>query len=173
MILLSIMREIKPLNGHKGGEVKMALSRHYHVGNLRRLNTHITTPNSEVNLDFTELGNRLDEAQAVLDDMILEDMIRYMPGRNGRLIQETRALNSDLYGEVAVYPPDLPYGHYQWEGEKYVNPNGGPNYKGNKLVPSGEALHYPSNLNAEAHWDEAAIRDNKDKWLARIQNMFS
>ena len=151
----------------------MALSKGYFTGNLRKLNVHINSSSCELNLDFTDLGKRLDEAQEALDDMVLSDMIRYMPGNNGRLIQETIALNRDLHGEVAVYPPDLPYGHYQWEGEKYVNPNGGPIYKGTKLVPSGESLHYPSNPNAEAHWDEAVIRDNKDKWLARLQSMFN
>ena len=150
----------------------MALSKTYFMDRLRKLNTHVNTPNCELTLDFSELGERLDEAQSALDDMVLEDMIRYMPGRNGRLIQETRDLNRDRHGEIVVYPPDLPYGHYQWEGEKYVNPNGGPNYKGNKLVPSGEALHYPSNPQAEAHWEEAAIRDNKSKWLNAIQKMF-
>jgi len=151
----------------------LALSKNYFVGNMRKLNTHINSPNCELTLDFTELGKKLDEAQSALDDMVLSDMIRYMPGRNGRLIQETIALNRDLHGEVAVYPPDLPYGHYQWAGEKYVNPNGGPNYKGNKLVPSGEALHYPSNPNAEAHWDEAVIRDNSQKWLSKLERIIN
>ena len=138
---------------------------------LLKLNFSRNTGGSYINLDFSDLGDKLEEAQHQLDFMVLRDMLKYVPSRGGRLAEEiVEANNNAPDGVVVVYPNTLPYGHYQWEGEKYVWGSSGA-YKGGKKIPSGEPLHYRS-ASAERHWDEAVIRDCKDKWIEAIQRMF-
>ena len=138
-----------------------------------KLNFSRNTGGSYINLDFSDLGEKLDEAQHQLDFMVLRDMLQYVPSRGGRLAEEiVEANNNAPEGVVVVFPTTLPYGHYQWEGIKYVWPFGMSPYKGGKKVPSWEPLNYPSNPHAERHWDEAVIRDNKDKWVETLQKMF-
>ena len=93
----------------------------------------------------------------------------------GTLIRETDILNQSTRGEVYLYPPDSDYGHYQYEGIKYVDPDYGvgafysPDYgywsrPGIEKVPSNEPLFY-GRESAEAHWDEVAYRDCSKKWV--------
>ena len=142
---------------------------------LLRLNFSRNTGGSYINLDFSDLGDKLEEAQHQLDFMVLRDMLKYVPSRGGRLAEEiVEANNNAPDGVVVVYPNTsvVPYSHYQWEGEKFVFPAGTGAYKGGRKVPSGEPLHYRS-ASAERHWDEAVIRDCKDKWVSMLQRMLS
>lgn len=128
-----------------------------------------------VELSLESFGKKLDIAQDVLDAQVWNDIKRYMPMDTGTLIRETDILNQSTRGEVYLYPPDSDYGHYQYEGIKYVDPDYGvgafysPDYgywsrPGIEKVPSNEPLFY-GRESAEAHWDEVAYRDCSKKWV--------
>lgn len=137
-----------------------------------------------IELDFTPLQDTLNRAQSALDAQVLNDMIRYMPIMNGHLIQQTRKLNeTEPPGKVLVYPPTLEYGHYQYEGKKYVDPvyrKGGffsPSYgwwsrPGITKVDSGLPLHYSwKNPNARSHWDQVAIDNHYSQWFDLVKRI--
>lgn len=139
--------------------------------------------NYKINIDFGDLGRRLDQAQMALDAQVWYDMQKYMPKRegSGHLRMQTNKLNAQAIGtgEVHVYDPLVEYAHYQYEGEKYVDPvyrKGAffsPDYgfwsrKGVKKVPSGEPLHY-TNPNATSHWDETAIANHESQWVEVVE----
>lgn len=103
------------------------------------------------------------------------DIQQYMPLDKGTLIAETNMLNQSTRGEVYLYPPDSDYGHYQYEGIKYIDPvyKVGAFYSedygfwsrpGIKKIPSDEFLFY-QRPEAEAHWDERARLDHEKDWL--------
>lgn len=128
-----------------------------------------------VELSLETFGKKLDIAQDVLDAQVWNDIKQYMPMDTGTLIRETDILNQSTRGEVYLYPPDSDYGHYQYEGIKYVDPDYGvgafysPDYgywsrPGIEKVPSNEPLFY-GRESAEAHWDEVAYRDCSKKWV--------
>ncbi len=128
-----------------------------------------------IELSLESLGKKLDIAQDALDAQVWNDIQKYMPMDTGALIAETDALNKSTRGEVYLYPPDSDYGHYQYEGVKYVDPDYGigafysPEYgywsrPGVQKVPSEEPLFY-GREDAEAHWDEAAYQDCIKNWV--------
>ena len=115
-----------------------------------------------IELSLESLGKKLDIAQDALDAQVWNDIQKYMPMDTGALIAETDALNKSTRGEVYLYPPDSDYGHYQYEGVKYVDPDW--SRPGVQKVSSEEPLFY-GREDAEAHWDEAAYQDCIKNWV--------
>ncbi len=127
-----------------------------------------------INVAFEKLGKRLDRAQDALDAQVWADMQKYMPLNTGSLIAQTAAINKQTHGEVYLFPPNSDYGHYQYEGVKYVDPQYqigafyNPSYgfwsrPGIAKVPSSEPLFYRRE-SAEAHWDEVAAANHHKDW---------
>lgn len=140
-----------------------------------KLNIDRSGQGYSVKVSFERFGKRMDKAQDALDAQVWEDIQRYMPMDTGNLIAETDVLNQSTRGEVYLYPPDSYYGHYQYEGELYVDPVYGkgafynPEYgywsrPGIAKVPSGKPLFY-GRESAEAHWDEVAEQNHAKSWL--------
>lgn len=131
-------------------------------------------------ISFESLGKQLDVVQDVLDAQVWQDMQQYMPMDTGNLIAETDILNQSARGEVYLYPPDSDYGHYQYEGIKYIDPVYGtgafydPEYgywsrPGVEKIPSSQPLFYQRET-AEAHWDEAAYQNHIKDWVRVAKN---
>lgn len=132
-------------------------------------------------LNFQPLEKKVFNAQLKLDAQVWEDMQQYMPyDENHTLINSTGALNAQACGsgKVYKYDPLSDYGHYQYEGFVYVDPEYGyaayPLMKGGVLqgfrsrpgvekVKSNRLIHY-NNRNARRHWDEVAINNHKKEW---------
>lgn len=134
-----------------------------------------------IHINFKPIGDSLDRAQFALDTQVSVDMQKYMPFRQGTLINRTNLLNQQHAGEGKVYKYDdtLEYAHYMYEGEKYVDPVyrvGGffsPSFgwwsrPGVKKVPSGEPLFYTRET-AEAHWDDVAYARHGKDWLKVVK----
>ncbi|WP_342756744.1 hypothetical protein [Kineothrix sedimenti] len=133
-----------------------------------------------ITLDMEGIGKKLDIAQDALDAQVWNDVSKYMPMDTGNLISETGAINATVRGEVYLYPPDSDYGHYQYEGIKYVDPLYeigafyNPDYgfwsrEGVTKIPSNEPLFYGRD-GAEAHWDEAAYQNHHKQWVKVVKN---
>ncbi len=149
-----------------------------HKADLSKHKINVLGQSFEVDLDFSELGAKLDIAQNALDAQVWADVQKYMPFDTGALISETNMLNGTAEAGTVYCSPDLQahaYAHYVYEGELYVDPktNKGafynPNYgfwsrPGVAKVPSGRPLNY-SKPTAVAHWDEAAINNHLSSWV--------
>lgn len=133
----------------------------------------------KLRLDFTPLGIKLDQAQDALDRQVWTDVQRHMPLDTGNLRGQTNVLNSNTRGLVYLYPPELEYGHYQYEGVVYVDPVYqigafySPEYgfwsrKDVAKVPSDRRLQY-SQPTAAAHWGEVAFNNHKDEWVEVVR----
>lgn len=132
-----------------------------------------------INIDLTDLGKKLDKAQEALDKQVWADIQNYMARDTGSLIQLTNIMNMSTRGEVYFLPPNSDYGHYQWEGIKYVDPKYGIgafyseeygfwSRPGVEKVPSGDKLNY-SDPNAQAHWDEVAFNNHGEQWVEVVR----
>ena len=129
------------------------------------------------NLEITgqDLGRKMDYAQDMVDAQAWSDMKAYMPIDTGNLISQTNKINASVRGFVYAFPENSEYGHYMYEGEKYVDPITGASgfyidgvgwrsRAGVAKVPSGQELTY-SQPNAHKHWDEYAESKHKDEWV--------
>ena len=142
-----------------------------------------TSKGYKMSLDFTPQGIALDRAQDALDAAVWDSVQKRMPLDTGSLKSETNAINVITRGRVYMYPPNSDYGHYQYEGELYVDPVTGkgamftPEYgfwskPGVKKVPSGRPLTY-SQPNATAHWGEMAYEADHNEWLEVVKRALS
>lgn len=158
----------------------MGVSKNHFKGMFSKLNMKYNRGGATVSLNLERFGEKLDIAQDALDAQVWNDMQKYMPMDTGTLISETGALNATTRGEVYLYPPDSDYGHYQYEGIKYVDPLYeigafyNPNYgfwsrEGVTKIPSDEPLFYGRD-GAEAHWDEVAYQNHHKQWVKVAKN---
>lgn len=146
------------------------------------LSVHKNGNTYKLNINLKPVGKALDVAQDELDKQVWRDVQRYMPkggsGKNG-LVGMTNAINNGLRGRVYLYPPDSDYGHYQYEGIKYIDPVyhvggffiegvGWRSRKDVKKIPSGQLLKY-QDPQARRHWGEVAINNHASDWVKVVQ----
>ena len=165
----------------------MAHDKNYYASEFHKYSIHRTEKGIRIDINFQPLGAALDRAQLALDNQVWNDMHRHMPRRDGELIKKTNALNevSAGSGEVHVYDPTLPYAHYMYMGEKYIDPVwrvGGfygilPDKEGQwwsrrgvSKIPSGEPLKY-TNPEAVSLWDVEAIERYGDDWVEVVRRV--
>lgn len=159
----------------------MAVSKNRNELELQKYSIHRTERGIRIDINFRPLGIALDRAQFALDTQVWADMQQYMPRASGHLVISTNVLNqiSAGTGEVHIYDPAVPYAHYQYMGEKYIDPvyRVGGFYgilegkegqwwsrRGVTKVPSGEPLQYRNPM-AESLWDVTAIENHDDSWV--------
>ena len=155
--------------------ITRGIAKNYFMSKFSKLKMKKSYGGASISLDLSAFGHKLDIAQDALDAQVWADMQKYMPMDKGTLIAQTDILNQSTRGEVYCYPPSSDYGHYQWEGYKYVDPvyNIGAFYSedygywsrpGIPKVKSEVPLFY-QRPSAEAHWDEKAYDAHKKDWL--------
>ena len=151
---------------------------------LKKINLKKTGNGYKLEIDYSGIGKRLDIAQTELDKRVWRDVQQYMPHKNGTLKSATNALNETTRGKVYLYPynnPNVPYGHYQHEGVKYVDPvygYGGFQLKNGewrsrkevKKVPSNQKLKY-TDPKAQSHWGEYAYQQHSQQWLDLVKRI--
>ncbi len=153
----------------------MGIPKNYFRDELRRHNIKATVFGCNILVKAENIGIKLDRAQDMIDEQVWSDIQRYMPHDTGNLIEQTNMYNQVVRGEVYLYPPELDYGHYQYEGMLYVDPKYdkgafySPEYgfwsrPGVDKVKSDRPLFY-SNPDAEGHWDEIAYKNHKQQWV--------
>lgn len=158
----------------------MGVSKNHFEKMFAKLRMKYNKGGVSVSLNLESFGKKLDIAQDALDAQVWNDIQKYMPMETGTLISETGALNATTRGEVFLYPPNSDYGHYQYEGIKYVDPLYevgafyNPNYgfwsrEGVTKTPSDEPLFYGRD-SAEAHWDEVAYQNHHKQWVQVAKN---
>lgn len=158
----------------------MGISKNHFEKMFAKMSMKYKRNGTSVSLNLEAFGKKMDIAQDALDAQVWNDMQKYMPMETGTLISETGAINAVVRGEVYLYPPDSDYGHYQYEGIKYVDPLYeigafyNPDYgfwsrEGVTKVPSDEPLFYGRD-GAEAHWDEVAYQNHHKQWVQVAKN---
>lgn len=158
----------------------MGIGKNYFKRMFAKIKIKSVRDGCAINVSLEKFGRHMDIAQDALDAQVWSDIQNYMPMETGVLIAETDIINKSTRGEVYLYPPDSDYGHYQYEGIKYEDPDYGigafysPEYgfwsrPGIEKVPSDEPLFY-SRPSAESHWDETAYKNHSKQWVKVAKN---
>lgn len=157
----------------------MGISKNHFKKEFAKAKIEIKVLGCKIEVNTERFGEKLDAAQDILDEQVWQDVQTYMPINTGNLIRQTNAKNQTVRGEVYLYPPDSDYGHYQYEGIKYIDPQYGigafysPSYgywsrKGVPKIKSEETLTYGRD-EAVAHWGKEAEKNYKEQWVEVVK----
>ena len=156
----------------------MSKDPHKDENELKKISLERTGSGYKLNIDYSGIGARLDATQLALDSQVWQDVQRYMPRDSGELVRQTNVLNSTVRGKVYLYPPDSDYGHYQYEGVKYIDPvyhyggfmtaDGWKSRNDVTKIPSGQPLKY-TDPSAHEKWGSYAYFQHKQQWLDLVK----
>ena len=132
----------------------------------------------DIHISSDRIMDNVKAAQNYLDNAVLTDCNQYIPFDNGKL-RESGILNTVLGSGVVQW--ETPYAHYQYEGEKYIDPKyhcgafyvqnvGYRSRKGVPKVPSGKPLQYHTEGTGD-HWFETAKAANGKEWIQNVKKI--
>lgn len=120
-----------------------------------------------------KLAQGCKKAEHALAVQVMRDTDPFVPMLTGSLMQRTHVEGYTAgdfgpgSGNVIVYPG--PYARFLYYGKVMVDPNTGSTYapKGGTKVLTDKNLvfNHANHPQAQAHWCEASIAQNLDKWL--------
>ena len=124
----------------------------------------------DVSLDRFE--KQFQDAQYWLDGQIMNDMVPYMPHRDGMLIDRTRLESASLQGTGKVYAAYAPYGRFQYMGKVMVDPDTGSPWAkpGAKKIVTDRDLSY-SNPKATPFWFDTAKNKHGKSWVKGVKRI--
>lgn len=122
----------------------------------------------DVNLDRFE--KQFQDAQYYLDGQVMNDMVPYMPQRDGTFVNLTRMRSATLQGTGKVVAGAPPQGRFLYEGKVMVDPVTGSPWarKGAKKVVTERPLTY-SNPKATPHWFDTAKDAHGKAWVKGVK----
>lgn len=136
----------------------------------------------KVNLNMSRFSRQYQEAQYLLDGMVMDSMVPFMPMITGDFINRTRVESVSLQGTGKVCAAAAPYGRFLYEGKVMVDEVTGSSYarRGAKKVlvsqfsgrtAAKENLEYTKQAHsqAQAKWFDAAKRQYGDTWIRKVK----
>ena len=124
----------------------------------------------DINLD--RFSKQFQDAQYWLDGQVMNDMVPFMPHRDGLFISNTRMQSASVQGTGKVYAAYGPQGRFLYEGKVMVDPETGSPWArpGAKKVVTDRDLTY-SNPNATPRWFDTAKEKCGDTWVKEVKRI--
>lgn len=135
-------------------------------------------------IDLTRFEKQFARAQYLLDSMVMDSMIPFMPMQTGTFINLTRAKSQSIAGTGKVYAAAPPMGRFLYEGKTMVDPaTGSPwaragakkvlvsQYGGKTAAKENLDFSKGAHPNAQAHWFDAAKEKDGKKWIAKVKEV--
>ena len=125
-----------------------------------------------VDVSLNRFEKQFQEAQYYLDSQIMNDMVPYMPHRDGNFVNVTRLQSAALAGSGKVVAAAPPMGRFLYEGKVMVDPVTGSPWarKGAKKVVTERPLTY-SNPKATPHWFDTAKDAHGKAWVKGVKRI--
>lgn len=126
----------------------------------------------KVDVSLNRFEKQFQEAQYYLDSQIMNDMVPYMPHRDGNFVNVTRLQSAALAGSRKVVAAAPPMGRFLYEGKVMVDPVTGSPWarKGAKKVVTERPLTY-SNPKATPHWFDTAKDAHGKAWVKGVKRI--
>lgn len=123
----------------------------------------------KINVSMKRFEKQFQRAQYHLDGQVMNDMIPFMPMRDGNFINVTRLQSAALQGSGKVIAGCAPMGRFLYEGEVMVDPvtNSPWARKGAKKVLAGRSINYDKSRHSDAtgHWFDKAKEKYGQAWI--------
>lgn len=136
----------------------------------------------KIKLNMDRFSRQYQEAQYLLDGMVMGSMIEFMPMITGDFINRTRVKSTSMQGTGFVCAAAAPYGRFLYFGKTMVDPATGSTWArhdAEKVLVSQysgqtnakENLEYTKQAHprTQAHWFDAAKRQYGDTWLRKVK----
>lgn len=124
-------------------------------------------------IDLDRFERQFNQAQYLLDSMVMDSMVRFMPMQTGTFINVTRAMSSAIAGTGKVYAAAPPMGRFLYEGLVMVDPVTMSPFarKGVKKVVTDRklVLNAHAHPNAQDHWFDAAAKADGKRWVVKVK----
>lgn len=125
-----------------------------------------------VDVSLNRFEKQFQDAQYYLDGEVMNDMVPYMPHRDGIFVNLTRMRSAALQGTGKVIAGAPPQGRFLYEGKVMVDPVTGSPWarKGAKKVVTERPLTY-SNPKATPRWFDTAKEKHGKSWLKGVKRI--
>lgn len=136
----------------------------------------------DMHVSFARLERNHGRAQYLLDSMVMEDMVPYMPMVTGSFVQLTKARSASMAGTGEVCAAAPPMGRFLYEGKGMVGETSGSPYAkaGERKVlvsqytgktNAKQELAYTTTFHPEvtAKWFEVTHKERAKKWVRMVK----
>ena len=136
----------------------------------------------KIELNMDRFSRQYQEAQYLLDGMVMDSMVPFMPMISGDFINRTRVKSTSMQGTGFVCAAAEPYGRFLYFGKTMVDPATGSTwarYDAEKVLVSQysgktnakENLEYTRQAHpqAQAKWFDAAKRQYGSTWIRKVK----
>lgn len=132
----------------------------------------IVSGDIKADVSLNRFEEQFQEAQFWLDGQVMNDMVPYMPHRDGTFINLTRMRSAALQGTGKVVAGAPPQGRFLYEGKVMIDPVTGSPWarKGAKKVVTERPLTY-SNPKATPHWFDTAKENHGKSWIKGVKRI--
>lgn len=132
----------------------------------------IVSGDIKADVSLNRFEKQFQEAQFWLDGQVMNDMVPYMPHRDGIFINLTRLRSAALQGTGKVVAGAPPQGRFLYEGKVMVDPVTGSPWarKGAKKVVTERPLTY-SNPKATPRWFDTAKDAHGKSWVKGVKRI--
>ena len=126
----------------------------------------------KADVSLNRFEKQFQKAQFWLDGQVMNDMVPYMPHRDGTFVNLTRMRSAALQGTGKVVAGAPPQGRFLYEGKVMVDPVTGSPWarKGAKKVVTERPLTY-SNPKATPHWFDTAKDAHGKSWVKGVKRI--
>ena len=139
---------------------------------ISKTHYNYSKPNVEMRINLSRFEKQFEDAQFVLDSIVMTDMKPYMPQQTGTFINITSAQSASLAGSGTVVAAAAPMGRFLYEGKVMVDPLTGSPFArpGAKKVVTDRDLKY-SNPKATPHWFDTAKENHGESWVREVKKI--
>ena len=126
-----------------------------------------------INVSLSRFEKQFQDAQYYLDGQVMNDMVPYMPHRDGTLVNITRLKSASMQGSGWVAAGTGPTARFLYYGKVMVDPVTGSPWarKGAKKVVTDRPLTY-SNPKASQNWFDTAKDKFVDALIIGVMNIY-
>ena len=127
----------------------------------------------QINLNRFE--KQYTKAQYLLDSMVMDSMVPYMPMQTGTFINVTRGMSQAIAGSGKVVAAAPPMGRFLYEGKAMVGERTRSAWaaKGERKVTTDRPLRYSRHAHPKVsdHWFDTAKQNHGAAWIKKVKNV--
>lgn len=139
------------------------------MGNANYPDIHMKVGSVKINVNMKRIRRNQERAQFVLDTIVMQDMIPYMPMQTGAFINRTLTESNSTAGSGHVCAGANPQGRFLYYGKVMVGEDSRSAYAklGEKKVLTKKPLTYANGRGP--FWFEEAKKRNMKRWEKAVR----